>query len=208
MGWPLLISLTKTENCLCFYGRLTSGLTRPIQWEEMSIELSGDFHQVFISLSTSTFVRKGSALISYVNADHCWMSSESNCFPSTVIYFSDDVGDTKSALSETLHFRDMWLKEKVNINIRDGRNLFEILGLNRHHEFQKGDIYVRQSKTEQWLSLISVLMNANWHICYGGLAVQTLQLVWLINYPHASGSPEVEAWERFRCGGWDKDKQT
>lgn len=36
-------------------------------------------------------------------------------------------------------------------------------------------------------------MNANWHICYGGLAVQTLQLAWLINYPPAGGSVEMEA---------------
>lgn len=45
-------------------------------------------------------------------------------------------------------------------------------------------------------------MNANWHICYGGLAVQTLQLVWLINYPPAGDSLEMEAEERLkaRCG--------
>lgn len=45
-----------------------------------------------------------------------------------------------------------------------------------------------QSNAEQWLRLISILMNANWHICYGGLAVQTLQLAWLINYPPAGGN--------------------
>lgn len=56
-----------------------------------------------------------------------------------------------------------------------------------------------QSKAEQWLRLISILMNANWHICYGGLAVQTLQLAWLINYPPAGGSLEMEAGEQ--CGG-------
>lgn len=50
-----------------------------------------------------------------------------------------------------------------------------------------------QSKAEQWLRLISILMNANWHICYGGIAVQTLQLAWLINYPAAGGSLEMEA---------------
>lgn len=36
-------------------------------------------------------------------------------------------------------------------------------------------------------------MNANWHICYGGLAVQTLQLAWLINYRPAGGAVEMEA---------------
>lgn len=41
-------------------------------------------------------------------------------------------------------------------------------------------------------------MNANWHICYGGLAVQTLQLVWLINYPPAGGSLEMEAEEQLK----------
>lgn len=50
-----------------------------------------------------------------------------------------------------------------------------------------------QSKAKQWLRLISILMNANWHICYGGLAVQTLQLAWLINYLPAGGSLEMEA---------------
>lgn len=55
-----------------------------------------------------------------------------------------------------------------------------------------------QSKAERWLRLISILMNANWHICYGGLAVQTLQLAWLINYPPAGGSLEMEAGEQ--CG--------
>lgn len=126
---PLLIWLRKVENCLCFYDRLTSGLTRPTQWAEMSIKLSGDFHQVFISLSASSFVRKRSALITYANADCCWMSSESNCFPSSVWYLSDDVEN-----NQCLKW-DMQFKEKVNINISDGRNLFEILGLNRHHEF-------------------------------------------------------------------------
>lgn len=38
-----------------------------------------------------------------------------------------------------------------------------------------------------------ILMNANWHICYGGLAVQTLQLAWLINYRPAGGAVEMEA---------------
>lgn len=57
-----------------------------------------------------------------------------------------------------------------------------------------------QSKAEQWLRLISILMNANWHICYGGLAVQTLQLAWLINYPPAGGSLEMEA--GGTDGGW------
>lgn len=71
-------------------------------------------------------------------------------------------------------------------------------GLNGHQEVQTGDIYVRQSNAEQWLRLISILMNANWHICYGGLAVQTLQLAWLINYPPAGGSLEMEA------GNWAK----
>lgn len=73
-------------------------------------------------------------------------------------------------------------QRKINIIISDGMNLLKSLRL---HEFYTGDIYVRQSKAEQWLGLISILMNANWHICYGGLAVQTLQLAWLINYPHA-----------------------
>ena len=61
-----------------------------------------------------------------------------------------------------------------------------------------------QSKAEQWLRLISILMNANWHICYGGLAVQTLQLAWLINYPPAGGTLEMEAGERVGCWwpGW------
>lgn len=36
-------------------------------------------------------------------------------------------------------------------------------------------------------------MNANWHICYSGLAVQTLQLAWLINYRPAGGAVEMEA---------------
>lgn len=53
-----------------------------------------------------------------------------------------------------------------------------------------------QSKAEQWLRLISLLINANWHICYGGIAVQTLQLAWLINYPPAGGSMETEAGEQ------------
>lgn len=71
-----------------------------------------------------------------------------------------------------------------------------------------------QSKAEQWLRLISILMNANWHICYGGLAVQTLQLAWLINYPPAGGSLEMEAGEGVGGGrkrderAWDKKKRT
>lgn len=48
-------------------------------------------------------------------------------------------------------------------------------------------------------------MNANWHICYGGLAVQTLQLVWLINYSPAGGSLEMEAEEQLK--GRCKDKR-
>ncbi len=61
-----------------------------------------------------------------------------------------------------------------------------------------------QSKAEQWLRLISILMNANWHICYGGLDVQTLQLAWLINYPPAGGSLEMEAGETD--GGGDEEE--
>lgn len=80
-------------------------------------------------------------------------------------------------------------------------NPLKSFGLNGHREFQTGDIYVRQSKAEQWLRLISILMNANWHICYGGLAVQTLQLAWLINYPPAGGSLEMEAGE-WAGGVW------
>lgn len=61
-----------------------------------------------------------------------------------------------------------------------------------------------QSQAEQWLRLISILMNANWHICYGGLAVQTLQLAWLINYPPAGGSLEMgNGWGWGRRGGWE-----
>lgn len=67
-----------------------------------------------------------------------------------------------------------------------------------------------QSKAEQWLRLISILMNANWHICYGGLAVQTLQLAWLINYPPAGGSLEMgSGWGRRRrgCRGRKRDER-
>lgn len=95
-----------------------------------------------------------------------------------------------------------WLiaQRKINVITSYGMNPWESFGLNGHQEFQTGDIYVRQSKAEQWLRLISILMNANWHICYGGLAVQTLQLAWLINYPPAGGSLEMEDGEW--AGGW------
>lgn len=92
-------------------------------------------------------------------------------------------------------------QSKINIITSYRMNPLKSFGLNGHREFQTGDIYVRQSKAEQWLRLISILMNANWHICYGGLAVQTLQLAWLINYPPAGGSLEMEAGE-WSGGVW------
>lgn len=107
---------------------------------------------------------------------------------------------SKRNCASEVHFQWHETERQINVIISYGMNLWKSLGLNGHHEFQTGDIYVRQSKPEQWLRLISILMNANWHICYGGLAVQTLQLAWLINYPHAGGSLEMEAGERAGRG--------
>lgn len=90
-----------------------------------------------------------------------------------------------------------------------GLNPSQCFGLNGHQEFQIRGCLCCQSKAEQWLRLIFfILMNANWHICYGGLAVQTLQLAWLINYPPAGGSVEMEAAAEMGVeavvGGWNK----
>lgn len=107
------------------------------------------------------------------------------------------------AVPRKCFFFFLWFtaQSKINIITSYRMNPLKSFGLNGHREFQTGDIYVRQSKAEQWLRLISILMNANWHICYGGLAVQTLQLAWLINYPPAGGSLEMEAGE-WAGGVW------
>lgn len=104
-------------------------------------------------------------------------------------------------LHKCFFFQWLTAQREINVITSYGMNALKSFGLIGHWEFQIGDIYVRQSKAEQWLRLVSVLMNANWHICYGGLAVQTLQLAWLINYPPAGGSLEMEARE-WAGGVW------
>ena len=45
------------------------------------------------------------------------------------------------------------------------------------------------------IKAVSIIINVNWHICRGGLAVQALQLAWFINYLAACGSVETGIWE-------------
>lgn len=86
-------------------------------------------------------------------------------------------------------------QRKINIIISEGMNLLKSLRL---HESDRRYLC---SSIKGWavIRLISILMNANWHICYGGLAVQTLQLAWLINYPRAHWKWRL--WNEL-SGGW------
>lgn len=96
-----------------------------------------------------------------------------------------------------VHFRwlTVQLKKEYILFLVMERTPCSALGWMGTRSFNRGCLCC-QSKAEQWLRLISILMNANWHICYGGLAVQTLQLAWLINYPPAGGSLQMEAGKR------------
>lgn len=100
-------------------------------------------------------------------------------------------GETHAAVLQECIFDDLQLKNTFYFSLWN-EPLAVLWGT---RSFKRGCLCC-QSKAEQWLRLISILMNANWHICYGGLAVQTLQLAWLINYPPAGGSLQMEAGKR------------
>lgn len=160
--------------------------------------------------------------IRYVNFDHCWMSSpglssESHLFsyfvpdksyhsiyhhvPYSVSYFFTD-GDNQciQPLSFKSAFSATYSSKKNIFYCQLWNESLTVLWAEWEPGVSDRGCLCCQSKAEQWLRLISILMNANWHICYGGLAVQTLQLAWLINYPPAGGSLEMEAGEGMGVG--------
>lgn len=117
------------------------------------------------------------------------------------ILFQETV-DALSHCASKVHFQRLTAekKERIHFITSYGMNPLTVLWAEWAPGVSDRGCLCCQSKPEQWLRLISILMNANWHICYGGLAVQTLQLAWLINYPPAGGSLEMEAGERVWWG--------
>lgn len=121
------------------------------------------------------------------------------CSISFLLFFFFNEGDNALSCCALLKciFSDLQLKETSILLPLLEWSPYSALGWMGTRSFSNRGCLCCQSKAEQWLRLISILMNANWHICYGGLAVQTLQLAWLINYPPAGGSLEMESGERM-----------